>query len=440
MRWFSPRRLLIISISSWLFLMLLAPMSYMATPSLESLLVLFSYIVFFVTGTYCYSFFGFKKDIRLPDNNKARETTNLQDSISLLCKILIVLSMVGIILRYYDLFFLKSYMNYDSASDFRINYDMMGSNNFLSVLSALFFPFPIPLLLIIVYLGCQLRKPYRIVAGLLGVSLLVYVFLIGGRTLITLLLAMVVTSLALSQKLSRNTWYRFFRWAMQSLVIGSIFVFYSMYVLEERLQLMGFSLAEHLAYMEKYRNLIINETLMEFVYENSAGSGLILYTMISLFHYFVHGVYQYFLLVDHFNTDNIVFGALQYYPIMKFIGLLGADIMSMEQIVSLLETPGVYTTFYGPVYVDFGYFGFIYMFVLGLAAQYCWKNAKKRKNLGLLLYPYVASVILHSSFINMIQSGMGLYVLFSLIVSGWLCSFFKILLLNQNHKSDPNGC
>ena len=68
--------------------------------------------------------------------------------------------------------------------------------------------------------------------------------------------------------------------------------------------------------------------------------------------------------------------------------------------------------------MDFGYWGLFYCFVLGLMAQMSFKRATKGDALHRLVYPYAAAVILHSSYLNMIQSGYGLYFLLALLVSG----------------------
>ena len=201
------------------------------------------------------------------------------------------------------------------------------------------------------------------------------------------------------------------------MALGLVFFFYSLSVLVERLDTMGFSVVNGLEFLEEHHHMHIDDSVMDLAEESEIVAGLT-YTIVSLQHYFLHGYHQFFLLEQTFDLSNATLGATQFYPIAKFMGVVGLDTWSATELESILEEPGVYYTFFGQVYMDFGYWGFLYCFLIGLIAQMSWNRARIGDTLHRMVYPFLAAVMCHSSYLNMFQSGQGVYLLFALLVAG----------------------
>jgi hypothetical protein len=426
LRFFSPRWLVTISFSIWLLLALVSPISYEIEPSLMAILVLASYAVFFFAGTLAYRGIvtccgpeGTVTAVPLDRDSSCRQLSGVR--LRRVFMILLIIATVGLALRYYDLFAIKSYLSFASASDFKINYDeSLTSYGLSSVVSAVMAPFAVALFCFTARFKERIPFSFRVMALLLLGAFIAYIVLRGGRTAITLILIVYLTSLALSGRLDRPkmSWSLLRRVSLAALVSG-VFFYYSLALLVGRLEVFGLTVVPALDYMEAAHHLALSGPVIELA-STSQFVGAVVYTAISLVHYFVHGYYQFFLLFDTFEFQNMTYGAAQFYPFVKMLNVMGFNAVTSVHLLEIVEEPGVYTTFFGPVYMDFGYFGFAYCFVLGFFCELSWYRARMGSLFHFMVYPFLASVLFHSSFLNMIQSGMGLYLLVALIAAGYI--------------------
>ena len=420
MRHFSPRRLFAYSLLWWIVLSLLAPFHYTIDPTIGAVGLLVLFGGSFIAGTLIYDLYI---RVRRGDARDASAPVHFpkisRQAVQVVFWTVAGLAVIGLALRFYDLIVVKSYLAFDSGTDFKMNYDASQSDiGAVSIISALLMPFALVLPLLGKYYRESLSRLQR-VFGWLGLSGVVAYFVMrGGRTSLTLILVMITVAAVFSVrtkrfKLSRRTWVI----GSSLAVAGVLFFFYSLSIMIERLDRMGFSVVAGLDFMESHRHLEINDQVMQWAEESEMAAGLT-YTAMSIQHYFLHGYHQFSLLESTFDEANRTWGAAQFYPAAKFLGALGIETWSATELEDILEEPAVYYTFFGPVYMDFGYWGFLYCFILGLIVQMSWKRALSSDPLHRLVYPYIAAVILHSSYLNMIQSGLGLYFLFALLTSG----------------------
>lgn len=430
-RYFSPRWLMSISLAFWTVLVLAAPLQYDVTPSLKALLLLGSYFIFFFAGAGLYNSFVRHRSDSAAEESLGRKLTRVMNApiIIRLLALFVVIAVVGLLLRYYDLFVTKSFLTFSSPTDFKLNFDEALTNYGMSaIVSSILAPFSIAVLVLTAYYPGRLPMLFKMATfGVVGL-LLAYFVLRGGRTALTLILVMYLAAMALSGRLGH---LRISKSQVKKISLGLLlafgFFFYSLFLLSNRLESMGFTLESGLEYMQTAHHFTVNESLMEIASEGEFAAALV-YTYVSLTHYFIHGYYQFALLVSSFDLSNMTLGAGQYYPVFKFFGVLGYETTTAADLTGMLEEPGVYSTFFGPVYMDFGYWGFLYCFVLGLLSQWSWIGARNRSGFHYMFYPYVAAVLAHSSFLNMIQSGMGLYFLVAMVLAGLIVKISMIYM------------
>ncbi len=418
MRHFAPRRLFAYSFLWWGVLTLLAPFSYTIKPTTGGVILLVLYAGFFIAGTFFYDLYD---RLRRGEVSESERTTNIAtlsgQAIRTVWWAVAVLAIAGLVLRFYDLVVVKNYLTFESSTDFKLNYDA-AEVGAVSIVSALLMPFAMVLPLLGRYYKKELSRFQRLIGWLCFIGLATYFVMRGGRTSLTLMLVMFIAAAVLGSKtgklhLSKRAW-------LIGGVIGTVgllFFVYSLAILVERLDRMGFSVVSGLDYMEGEHHLNIDDRVMEWAEQGEMAAGLT-YTAVSLEHYFLHGYHQFFLLRETFDSRNRTWGAAQFYPAAKFLGAMGFKTWTADELEDILQEPAVYYTFFGPVYMDFGYWGLLYCLLLGLIVQMSFKRATRGDALHRLVYPYAAAVILHSSYLNMIQSGSGLYFLLALLVSG----------------------
>ncbi len=421
MKAISPRRLMAYSLGVWLLLFIVAPMSYDVPVPLAGLIFLLGNIVAFVIGTGTHDLSrkiaGRNPDV-IPESNIVPEN---RSRTHLIITLFIVLGIGGALLRYYDLFVIKSYFAYGSYADFRLNYDAAAIDfGPVSVLSSVLFPFSVLPMLLVIYYRDISTNIQRITAYALSGGFVVYFALRGGRTGITLVAVMAVIALVLSGRLGAVVRSRrFIRLASVGAIAFVAFFVYSATILGDRLEAMGFTFVSGLEYLETAHHITMAGWVMD-IAEQSELAEAVVYTITSLVHYFLHGFYQFSLEFSAFEPQGVFYGAFQYYPVAKFFNVLGLETVTAAQLSAAMVEPGKYTTFYGPVLQDFGYFGFVYCAVLGFISQISYRRAVAGDRLHRVLYPFAAAVILHSSFLNMIQSGTGVYFLTAFLAGGVL--------------------
>lgn len=409
----SPRILMSVSFISWAILCFISPIKYTHIYDYKGPLLLGLFILFFLGGTFftncvCYNSRIIKSMYWSPYHIPKK----------FLC-FLVIISAVGILLRYYDLIVLKQYISYGSISAFRLNY-IEYETGLISIISALLSPIIIACQMITIYYYKNINKAIKIIVFFLFLTYIFYFVLRGSRLSISLITVTLLFTIILSNRFYLKIRIRSI---LIIIVIATILFMYFVLVFNDRLDAMGYSPYNHLIYSQLRHHFIVENNILEWTLFDS-NIAIIAYSLIMLNHYFVHGVYEFFSLVYTFNTDNIVFGFSQYYPIFKLLNYFGFQTITQYDLLQIIERVGVYQTFFGPVLIDYGIIGGAgYCFIIGMLSQYSWIKALKRNSFHLLIYPLIGSIIIHFSYVNMIQNGMGLYILVSLICVGIILNY-----------------
>ncbi|WP_243388195.1 O-antigen polymerase [Bacillus kexueae] len=414
MKLISPRILILLSFIIWLLVYVVSPIQYITKPTNQALLYLFFCFASFFIGTFYTHLFFITKKNQVKFKPKKEEYKNLK-----FLRIVSFIGLIGLIFRYYDLLFVKDFISYGSVTAFRLHGSIINDTTFVGIGSSILYPFSI--IAIVVSFHINEKKIIDKVLIVLNILLFViYIYLLGGRTSLTLIIIMVLISIIFKKKKLSHVFN--LKRIVFIVMLFLLFFAYSNLILINRLEEMGFNIQDHLNYMQNERRFIVKDWFNNILSNDDVFTGGVKYTYISLVHYVLHGYYQFFLLFEHFNSSNLGYGAYQFYPVFKLGNFIGIEVVDYYELMSKLETQGVYTTFFGPLYADFGFGGltFLFMFLFGFVSQLFYKKALNGELFSTLFYSYLGSVLIHSSFINMIQSGMGLYVFVSILFSALL--------------------
>ena len=267
-RLFAPRWAIAISFLVWAVLRLLAPISYDVSPTLGSILLLASYIGFFFAGTFLYShlarFHGHAENADFQEAARLNSGGGVDSRyVRAVFLAFLTLALIGLTLRFYDLIATKSFFSFESVSDFKINYDEgIVSFGLASVISAVLVPFSAALLLLTGYFKEKLSLSWRVAAYVTLGLFVAYFALRGGRTAITLMALMFLTGIALAGRLTTKGLKNGLNKKLVVLgVFLLVFFVYSMSLLTERLEVMGFTAAVGLEYLETHHHVIISDTV-----------------------------------------------------------------------------------------------------------------------------------------------------------------------------------
>jgi hypothetical protein len=321
-------------------------------------------------------------------------------------------ALIGIGLRVYDRFFVRGASLVQDVMERRVALEYGGSNIFSLGAAALYpFCFVLPFIYFLVARQGK-RRPYALL-----LSLLVFCFpalnaiLIGSRSIL------VTTVLLLFLYL---LYFGVVRFTIRTVIISFaalLLVFtLSTNVFLNRLEAMGLP-ADVSVYQSGYAFTVQpNEWISDSM---DHAQNQLLYetylTYLNFSQYCVHGLFEFSYLYDNFRGAHTM-GADTFSIYYKLVAFLFRLPSFDKQVLDAEPNPGVFTTFFGPLYVDFGWLGPLVLFVFGLGAQRLWTSAKLG-NVNLLpLYFYAAIVMFASPVLNMISGAEGLFVATSFAV------------------------
>lgn len=152
--------------------------------------------------------------------------------------------------------------------------------------------------------------------------------------------------------------------------------------------------------------------------------------------YYTSGMYEFSLLWDRPDRQIHALGTYTFAPI--FLGLdviLGTQFLSRIDETGLVYRLGVFNTFFGPVWIDFRWFSFVFMMLFGAIVSKV-VFAARYKNPALMPLALMLSVIVfYMPVVNLINNGLGIFFLIAFIGYGTLASIFG---LRSKKKSQVN--
>lgn len=133
--------------------------------------------------------------------------------------------------------------------------------------------------------------------------------------------------------------------------------------------------------------------------------------------YYISGVYEMSVLWERPDRQYFGSGRIHFYPFYRAVQiLLGGDDQKAFDSGEYLYRIGVWQTFFGPVWVDFGWLGPLFLAALGYVAQSLSTGARNRQVRDLPLYAYLLVVILFMPVVNLLANGLSLFGIVSCLL------------------------
>lgn len=280
----------------------------------------------------------------------------------------------------------------------------------LSVIGGLLYPFGY--LPIFILLGAKVLKRTRlkmILAGFVFLIPAIDAVLLFSRSFMLVALAMIYfgTSIALfkGRALPRKIFIPLL--ASISLVIGM-----SIYIFSLRLQEMGIDIS-FTAYLSGYAYTVKPNAAAAQIIEMDNAFSL----LIPIAQYYVHSLLEFQILWSANNVQNFAWGALLFAPYVKFLSLLG--VATEPELFSLFPRVGIFTSFWGPFWVDFGWFGPFIIFFVGFFMRSVGRAARRGELRAYPLYTYFCVILFFMPLVNFAISAQGMYTVNAFVLF-WL--------------------
>jgi hypothetical protein len=148
----------------------------------------------------------------------------------------------------------------------------------------------------------------------------------------------------------------------------------------------------------------------------------IYFTILVLLQYFVHGVFEFVYQYQHFSQAHL-WGADTFSAYFKLFHMLGFGRDPFELTQGASPRTGIYTTFFGPLFIDFGWWAMPLLALFGAALKKMWCLAMQDDYSVAPLYLYLAIVVLFMPVTNLISSAEGMYVITTLFLFWFVTAF-----------------
>jgi hypothetical protein len=323
---------------------------------------------------------------------------------------------------------------YAAENTARLREEMFGqefSSGILGVIGAILFPLAVMSMLLVWYNFKQYNKIYLIFTTMFGLYPIIDTFFLGGRTTMVLLGGTLFVTVLLGLKqnssysLTRITYKNVLVLAypkilnrkriwIPSLLLLMLFISYSVKVISGRLA--EFNYENTLVVWEELHEVEISDAFQDRVDGMSKADQDLEIGLYSLKHYFAHGMFEYIRLVNHLEkTKGYYYGMYEFHVFFKFFKMFGLSVPSFTELNEVSYKQAVYTTFWGPFYIDFGFLGILVMFFWGRFVKKVYSRAMTGHPAYSIFYGYLATIILASFFLNFLM-GSSSYYLFSFLI------------------------
>ena len=351
----APLSALLYGLSAWVALLIVAPVDPVWPSSLEPVALLVLAVA--AMGLGCVlpaTFYPVARTAFLVAPARFRKALTL-------C---LVLGLAGAVLKLMDLLVLRGIAIGDPIDVARSQAERGGSS-IVSILAAALGPFGLAsLALAAAGKSAALRARIGLAPLLLAAAIPAMGLLLGSRSTLMMacLYGIVIAALLAVRITARQAALTFT--ATLAMLLG----FNLLFLL--RLQQYGID-ARFAARYSAYTELVPTTRAYLDLVDNGGMFGGLLAGLASLFQYALSGIFEFFSLVDS-KREDFGFGAYQFSFIDKFIAFVtGGSAQASDIRLDLLNPrTGVFQSFFGPAYIDFGYFVVVFSLAFGAAAGF----------------------------------------------------------------------
>jgi len=393
-----PENIAIAGVFSYFIVIVCAPVDVLVPFELNSFTYVFLSYVFFLIGCYSIKIRGFRIRLRLYD----KVSYNL----------IFFMGFVGVLIRYYDRFFHRG-LNL-SLSIFQSRELLLDNAfTFLSVISAFLYPFafiPLMVLMIKKAKGFSIKSVYFYCAILLFFSPFLDFFLVGSRSQIFLLFGLLYFAVGVIYKKGRF----YLPFSLISVFLLFVLLFLTVYLFMARMDEQGMFLYDSVIHSAYAYTVVLEEDLWQSTNELPDYLSSIFFSFFSFVQYYLHGFFEFSLLFNSPREQIFSFGTHIFGVYVKLLSPL-FPFLSVVPGYELYTRSGIFTSFFGPVWVDFGWVGLLFMYFIGLFSKYIYKGVLWGKENFVPLYCYISVVIFFMPVINFIVSAQGIYIFSSFL-------------------------
>lgn len=395
----NPTRVAWYGICVYLFIYLIAPVNVVTPQSLEPYL-------YILCGFLCF-FLGCQVVERM-DHRELAKMVPERDPIHRLERIhywVTLASVLGVILRTTDRLFIRGVSFSGSVLERQADMGAVGSNP-VSIASALFLPATmiVPLTyMLLARAGKGSRRGNILMHFLFAFPILEAATVAGQRSIgIAYLVMYLLYSIYLRRFTIRP------KHIMLVSVIAVVALTGATYVFNNRLAAMNLSPLNSV-YTSGYAFTVQPKPWAgDFIRQHTGPLGDAAFAVMLTCQYYVHGLFEFVNLYRQ-APDVHLWGAISFNAYYKLFAYIANLPDPLALYISVTPHIGVYLTFFGAVFSDFGWYGMIYMLAFGIAVASAWKVCLRGDIAMVPLYMYTVIIVFCLPVTNFIVGSEGLF-------------------------------
>jgi hypothetical protein len=392
----SPTRIALLGIATYLVLFIVAPVHVVITQSLLPYLYI----------ALCYGAF-FAGCFLARSQGRALAHKFSDDQLRTIHRVTTIVASIGALLKLTDLFIVRGVSLGGTFLDRRNEMDTVGANP-VSIVCAVLLP-----ACLLVPFTWQLLRERKLTTltqtilthALLSVPVLGAVMITGGRSqLVIYAVVYMIYSIYLGRM-------RFRPKVLLGVVAGGlVLMVISIAIFNSRLESLHMKPLTSI-YSSGYAYTLQPQDWIAGVVDRNQGIiGNFAFALLVTCQYYLHGVFEFVFQMQNAPAEHI-WGAASFNAYYKFLAYFMGWPSPDDLWFAVTVRRGIYTTFFGPVFSDFGWFGLPYLLAFGVLAQRLWETARFGRFAALPLYAYVMYLIFLFPVTNGVTGNQGLYTL-----------------------------
>jgi hypothetical protein len=393
----------------FVFMMLIAPFDLLADISLEAIIFIILYLICFITGCLL--------KLSHPGVNRGRNLSNSIYNLSALRAI----GLAGFFLKSYDIFISRGIIAAATAADARV-LAAESDVGFLAMIASILIQFAyIPLVVNIGLRSLKLAKPNLVLDLIIFILPMLLSLVMLSRVSVIAGIVSIMIAYCITFNGARLFSPKIFLWGSVSLLGITVFsgVLFSL-----RLEISNYSLQDSILYSGYSNFLLPKDDLIVFLKGLSGMTFDIALSGVSLMQYYLHGIAEFFYLMDNragldHGGGQIIFG-----PIIKGLSILSGVNLNFS-LDNVVLRQGVFISHFGLVWVEFGWWALIFGGLLGYFTQSVMLDYRRGNLAALPLAVYLGLVVVFMPMADFLTLGRGNYLIIVLILYWLIFSRFR---------------
>jgi len=256
--------------------------------------------------------------------------------------------------------------------------------------------------------------------------------LLGSRSLVTVYVIVSMLAMTYAGKLNGPQKKRSNR-LLVYLAVAVMLVFFSAGLMLSRLEQMGLDPMHSLA-LSSYSATVKIAPWLTNLADSQPTIEPFIAAVLSLVLYVYHGIFEFFLLFDSYRSPHTMGALIGWLPV-KLLGVLTGRDLSVDLDSLDGFRSGVFNTFIGPVFVDFGWFALLAVPILFFGLGYPVRLLRGGRVEWLPMVLLTGTICIMFPMLNLLESATGMYPLVAAIVIGL---YAQVRMLRRSTPSDAN--